>query len=115
MSYAIFRSGGKQFRAEKGTTLRLPTLPGEAGATVEFNDVLLGSDGSNVKVGVPTLKGATRAAQVRRRIDFFTFEPRLTRPDSAKGNAEHVQRARHDLGQSHYCSGTRASGSCALL
>ena len=29
MSYAIFRSGGKQFRAEKGTTLRLPTLPGD--------------------------------------------------------------------------------------
>jgi len=59
MSYAIFRSGGKQFRAEKGTTLRLPTLPGEAGATVEFNEVLIGSDGSNIKVGVPTLKGAS--------------------------------------------------------
>ena len=64
MSYAIFRSGGKQFRAEKGTTLRLPTLPGDAGATVEFNEVLLGSDGNNVKVGVPTLKGATVTAEI---------------------------------------------------
>ena len=53
MSYAIFRSGGKQFRAEKGSTLRLPTLPGEAGATVEFNEVLLGSDGNAVGERIP--------------------------------------------------------------
>jgi large subunit ribosomal protein L21 len=64
MSYAIFRSGGKQFRAEKGTTLRLPTLVGEAGASVEFNDVLLASDGNAVKVGVPTLKGASVTAEI---------------------------------------------------
>ena len=48
MSYAIFRSGGKQFKAEKGSTLRLPSLPGDAGAKVEFNEVLLASDGSAV-------------------------------------------------------------------
>ena len=81
MSYAIFRSGGKQFRAEKGTTLRLPTLPGEAGATVEFNEVLLGSDGSNVKVGVPTLKGATVTAEIVKhglgdKIIVFKFKRR---------------------------------------
>jgi large subunit ribosomal protein L21 len=64
MSYAIFRSGGKQFRAEKGVSLRLPSLPGDAGATVEFNDVLLGSDGNKVKVGVPTLKGASVTAEI---------------------------------------------------
>ena len=64
MSYAIFRSGGKQFRAEKGVSLRLPSLPGEAGATVEFNDVLLGSDGNKVQVGVPTLKGASVTAEI---------------------------------------------------
>jgi len=64
MSYAIFRSGGKQFRAERGVSLRLPSLPGDAGATVEFNDVLLGSDGNKVKVGVPTLKGASVTAEI---------------------------------------------------
>ena len=31
MTYAIFRSGGKQFRAEPGKTLRIPSLKGEAG------------------------------------------------------------------------------------
>ena len=39
MSYAIIRTGGKQFRAEPGKTLRIPSLLGEAGTAVEFNDV----------------------------------------------------------------------------
>ena len=46
MSYAIIRTGGKQFRAEPGKSLRIPSILGEAGTAVEFNDVLLGSDGN---------------------------------------------------------------------
>ncbi len=64
MSYAIFRTGGKQYRAEKGVTLRVPTLVGEAGSTVEFTDVLLGSDGKDVKAGTPMLKGAKVTAEI---------------------------------------------------
>ena len=52
MSYAIIRTGGKQFRVEPGMTLRLPTLVGDAGASIEFNDVLLGSDGNTVHTKV---------------------------------------------------------------
>ncbi len=81
MSYAIFRSGGKQFKAEKGSTLRLPSLPGDAGAKVEFNEVLLASDGSAVKVGVPTLKGASVSAEIVKqglgdKIVVFKFKRR---------------------------------------
>ena len=57
MSYAIIRTGGKQFRVEPGKKYRFPTLVGEAGGSIEFNDVLLGSDGQNVKTGVPSLAG----------------------------------------------------------
>ena len=64
MSYAIIKTGGKQFRAEPGKTLRIPTLLGDAGTKVEFSDVLLGSDGTNVKAGVPTLKGAMVTAEI---------------------------------------------------
>ena len=39
--YAIFRALGKQFRAEKGKTLRLPLMDAEAGAKVTFDEVLL--------------------------------------------------------------------------
>ena len=39
--YAIFRAAGKQFRAEKGQTLRLPLMDAEAGSKVTFDEVLL--------------------------------------------------------------------------
>jgi len=64
MPYAIIRTGGKQFRVEPGRTYRIPSLVGEAGSDVEFNDVLLGSDGSSVRTGVPALKGARVTGQI---------------------------------------------------
>ena len=81
MSYAIIRTGGKQFRAEPGKTLRIPSLLGEAGTAVEFNDVLLGSDGKQVQVGVPTLSGAKVTAEIVKhgledKIIVFKFKRR---------------------------------------
>ena len=64
--YAIIRTGGRQFRAEPGKTLRLPSLDVEPGQTVQFEDVLLGADGDNIKVGTPVLGGASVTAEVVR-------------------------------------------------
>jgi large subunit ribosomal protein L21 len=58
MTYAIIRTGGKQFRAESGKTIRIPSLPGDAGSKVTFDDVILGSDGDKQHVGAPAIKGA---------------------------------------------------------
>ena len=58
MTYAIIRTGGKQFKAEAGKTIRIPTLVGEAGSKVTFDDVILGSDGDTRHVGAPAIKGA---------------------------------------------------------
>ena len=66
MTYAIIRTGGKQYRVRPGQTLRVPTLLGEAGTQVTFNEVLLGSDGSNVRTGIPTLSGATVTGEIVR-------------------------------------------------
>ena len=49
MSYAIIRSGGKQFKVEPGKRYRLPTLEGEPGGKIEFTEILLGNDGKAVK------------------------------------------------------------------
>ena len=49
--YAIFRALGKQFRAEKGKTLRLPLMDAEAGTKVTFDEVLLSSDGETIRAG----------------------------------------------------------------
>ena len=64
MAYAIIRTGGKQYRAESGKTIRIPSLQGEAGSKVTFNDVILGSDGEKTHVGVPALKGASVAGEI---------------------------------------------------
>lgn len=62
--FAIFRTGGKQFRAEPGVTLRVPALRAEPGSTVTFDDVLLASEDGQVSVGSPTVDGAKVTAEV---------------------------------------------------
>ncbi|HEX8458692.1 MAG TPA: 50S ribosomal protein L21 [Pyrinomonadaceae bacterium] len=63
MSYAIIRSGGKQFRVAEGETVRLPSLNAEAGKTVEFDVLVLGDD-SGTRVGAPTVEGARVAGTI---------------------------------------------------
>jgi large subunit ribosomal protein L21 len=62
--YAIFKALGKQFRAEKGKTLRLPLMDKQPGEKVVFDEVLLSSDGTTIKAGAPTVKGAKVEAEV---------------------------------------------------
>ena len=65
--YAVFQTGGKQFRAEPGSRLRIPTLEAEPGDKVTFDQILLtGTDGEDVVVGTPTVDGASVTAEVLR-------------------------------------------------
>ena len=81
MTYAIIRTGGKQYRVTPGQTLRVPSMLGDAGTQVTFNEVLLGSDGANVRSGVPTLSGASVTGEIVRhglgeKIVIFKFKRR---------------------------------------
>ena len=65
--YAVFQTGGKQFRAEPGARLRIPSLDNEPGDSVTFDQVLLAGDGEDsVHVGTPTVGGASVKAEVLR-------------------------------------------------
>ncbi len=64
--YAVFRSGGKQYRAAKGDVLRLEKIEADEGATVKFDEVLLVGEGADVKVGSPTVSGSTVSGKVLR-------------------------------------------------
>jgi large subunit ribosomal protein L21 len=64
--YAVFRTGGKQYRAAKGDVLRLEKIEADEGASVEFDDVLLVGDGADIKVGNPTLSGSSVTGKVLR-------------------------------------------------
>jgi large subunit ribosomal protein L21 len=58
--YAVIETGGKQYRVEPGQTVVVEKLAGDKGAAVAFDRILLVSsgDGTDVKVGKPTLDGA---------------------------------------------------------
>jgi large subunit ribosomal protein L21 len=64
--YAIIKSGGKQFRAEPGLTIKVPTIAAEVGDTVTFGEVLLTGGDEGVTLGVPVLDGAEVTAEVLR-------------------------------------------------
>jgi large subunit ribosomal protein L21 len=64
--YAIFKTCGRQYRAEKGATLELDQLGPKEGDKVEFADVLLYHDGTKAVIGTPVVKGVKVVAEVLR-------------------------------------------------
>lgn len=66
MPYAIIKTGGKQYLVEPGQKLKIEKLPGEEGATIDFNEVLLVADGAAVKVGAPLLESAKVSAKIEK-------------------------------------------------
>ena len=61
--YAVIATGGKQYRVSEGDVLCIEKIEAEDGATVSF-DVLLLSDGEEVKIGSPMVEGAKVEAKV---------------------------------------------------
>jgi large subunit ribosomal protein L21 len=57
--YAIIRTGGKQYRVEKGDVVRVERLDGTVGSTVTLEDVLLLGGEGEPRVGSPRLEGVS--------------------------------------------------------
>jgi large subunit ribosomal protein L21 len=81
MAYAIIRTAGKQYRAEPGKVVRIPSVAGDVGSEVTFEEVLLSSDGSTVQTGTPLIEGAKVTAEIVRhglgdKIVVFKFRRR---------------------------------------
>lgn len=62
--YAVFATGGKQYRATTGDILKIEKLDAEKGASVKLDQVLMVGEGEDVKVGTPYLKGGSVTATV---------------------------------------------------
>jgi large subunit ribosomal protein L21 len=63
--YAVIMTGGKQYRVEQGEVLRVEKLGVEAGASFDFDKVLMVGEGEQVQVGSPVVEGARVSATVR--------------------------------------------------
>lgn len=62
--YAVIRTGGKQYKVHEDQVLRVEKLEGSEGSEIEFNDVLLYSDGETVTLGAPVVENAVVTAHV---------------------------------------------------
>jgi large subunit ribosomal protein L21 len=81
MKYAIVEDGGKQYKAVEGDTIEVDRYKSEIGEKIDLDRVLLISDGENIAVGTPYLKGAkveaTIEAQIKApKIVVFKYKPR---------------------------------------
>ena len=62
--YAVIQTGGKQYRVEEGTYLKIEKLELGTGDSVEFDKVLMVESDGNVKVGLPFIEGGKVTATV---------------------------------------------------
>jgi len=61
--FAVFKTGGKQYRVAAEDVLKVDKVKGQPGEIIEFGEVLV-VGGDNTTLGAPTVAGATVAAEV---------------------------------------------------
>ncbi len=62
--YAVIQTGGKQYRVATGDTIRVESIPGDIGDTVELTDVRMVSSDDGVTLGTPTVEGARVVTEI---------------------------------------------------
>ena len=96
MAYAVFKTGGKQYRVEKGDQIDVEKLDAEIGETISFEEVLAVGEGEGLNVGSPFVKGASVTARVvdqyrAKKIVAFKFKRRKGY-HKTKGHRRHLTR-----------------------
>jgi len=81
MSYAVIKTGGRQYRVNVGDKLDVGNLVAEEGDTVSFGDVLAAGAGDSLRVGAPFLSGVSVDAKVLKqhradKVTAFKFKRR---------------------------------------
>jgi len=85
MSYAVIRTGGKQYRVAPGDVVRIERLSGDVGSAVEFGEVLIAADDAGIRVGRPLVEGARVLGQIVVEADAKLSERRVWLQGSASG------------------------------
>ena len=79
--YAVIQTGGKQYRVEEGTTLKIEKLELGSSDTVEFDKVLMVQSDSETKIGQPYIESGKVTAKVisqgrHKKIKIIKFKRR---------------------------------------
>ncbi len=62
--YAVIRTGGKQYKVHEEQVLKVEKLEGTQGSQIEFDDILMYSDGETITLGSPKVDNASVKAQI---------------------------------------------------
>ena len=92
MEYAIFKTGGKQYRVSPGDVIDVEKLPVEPGAEIELDEVLAFCKDGQVAIGRPLLDGVKVIAHVQqqyrdKKIKVFKYKPK-TRYRKMRGHRQ---------------------------
>lgn len=79
--YAVVATGGKQYKVREGEILRIEKIDGEVGSPVNFDRVLMFSNGSDVTLGQPVVEGAAVSGTIveqgkNKKIIVFKYKRR---------------------------------------
>ena len=91
--FAIIKTGGKQYKVQKGSVLKIEKLEVEDGADFTFGEVLLVADGDSVTVGKPMVENASVSAKViengrSKKVIVFKYKNK-TRYSVKRGHRQH--------------------------
>lgn len=91
--YAVFRTGGKQYRVNQGDKLRVERLSADVGDVVDFDQVLLVGEGSDIRIGSPLVPGGKVQGKVLgqgrgKKIEVVKFKRRANYRRT-KGHRQH--------------------------
>lgn len=64
MSFAVIKTGGKQYRVATGEKLKIEQIPADVGQVIELDQVLAIGEGDQLKIGAPFIAGAVVKATV---------------------------------------------------
>ncbi|MGI9239479.1 MAG: 50S ribosomal protein L21 [Verrucomicrobiales bacterium] len=81
MAYAIFKTGGKQYKVQEGDKIDVEKIDVEVGGEASFGEILLIGDGGSTKIGDPVIEGASVTAEVldqyrAKKVTAFKFKRR---------------------------------------
>jgi large subunit ribosomal protein L21 len=96
--YAVIKTGGKQYRVTADEVLTIEKVAGEAGAKIEFTEVLMVGGSGTAKVGSPAVQGAKVIGEVveqSRAAKVIAFKKRRRKNSRRKrGHRQHQTKVR---------------------
>jgi large subunit ribosomal protein L21 len=94
MTFAVIKTGGKQYKVSTNDTIRIDKLDDKAGKKFEFKEVLLTTDNTTTEIGSPMIDGAYVEAELlkqARNDKVIIFKKRRRQNSRRKrGHRQHI-------------------------